>query len=125
MDIFARHPNHDAWLASQVQKEPRVSNALLSAIGPVVYAIQTRDGLIKIGHTGNLATRAKQVGYGQASIIGFIRGARSDERAIHKRLDGLAVRGHEWYPWAPEVLAVVNEMRAHWGMPEIHEPRAA
>jgi hypothetical protein len=124
VDIFAHGDRHDAWLESQTWAT-KVTDPLLRAIGAVVYAIQTRDGLIKIGYTTDLARRCKQVGYGHESIIGLIQGERSDEQAIHARLDGMAVRGHEWYPWTPPVLAVVNEMRTHWGMPEITEPRAA
>jgi hypothetical protein len=104
---------------------PRVTSGLLGALGHVVYAVQTRDGNIKIGFTTDLAQRCIQVGYGQKSIIGFIRGEMADEMAVHRRLDGLAVKGREWYPWHPEVVAVVNEMRAEWGIEPITEPRAA
>ena len=119
--------NYFAPLIADLQHEavPRVSHDLLRAIGPVVYAIQTKDGLIKIGWTSDLARRSGQVGYGQRAIIGFMRGDLADELAIHARLKGLAVRGREWYPWHSQVLAVVNEMRAGWGIDPIIEPRSA
>lgn len=102
---------------------PRVTSGLLKALGHVVYAIQTRDGNIKIGFTTDLAHRCTQVGYGQKAIIGFMRGEMSDETAIHRRLNGLAVHGREYYPWHPQVIAVVNEMRDQWGIEPITEPR--
>ena len=104
---------------------PHVTSGLLKAVGHVVYAVQTKDGNIKIGFTANLPQRCSQIGYGPRSIIGFMRGELADELAIHGRLKGLAVRGREYYPWHPEVVAVVNEMRAEWGIEPITEPRAA
>jgi len=117
---------HNVSVAAAEQvRVPRVTSDLLNALGHVVYAIQTKDGNIKIGFTTNLAQRCRQVGYGHKAIIGFIRGEMADEMAVHHRLDGLAVKGREWYPWHPEVVAVVNEMRAEWGIEPITEPRAA
>lgn len=104
---------------------PRVTSDLLNSLGHVVYAIQTRDGHIKIGFTTRLANRCGQLGGGPKSLIGFVRGELADESAIHARLKGLAIRGREYYPWHPRVVAVVNEMRAEWGIEPITEPRAA
>lgn len=127
MSHATRKRNYVAPLTTDLQHEsvPHISNELLRAIGPVVYAVQTKDGLIKIGWTTDLGHRCNQIGYGQRSIIGFIRGDRADELAIHSRLEGLAVRGREWYPWHPQVVDVVNEMRVQWGIVPITEPRPA
>lgn len=47
----------------------------------------------------------------------ILNGTLAEERAIHARLSGHAVRGREWYPEDdPEVLAVVNEMRDSLGL---------
>ena len=125
VDIFAHRERHDAWLQSQGADTPRVTDALLRAIGPVVYAVQSDDGLIKIGHTTDLARRCKQVGYGHKAIIAFRQGTRADELAIHTHLKGHATQGREWYPWHPAVIGIINEMRADLGITPISSPRAA
>jgi hypothetical protein len=129
-DMAKRNYHYDATRATLVNeleqvRVPRITPDLLNALGHVVYAVQTKDGHVKIGFTTDLAHRASQVGYGHKAIIGFMRGEMADEMAVHRRLDGLAVKGREWYPWHPEVVAVVNEMRAEWGIEPITEPRAA
>ena len=88
--------------------------ALLTCLGPVVYAIQTGD-LIKIGHTTNLAKRAAVLG-GYSNLLAWRPGTLDDEQAIHASLHGVAVRGREYYPAVPQVLAVVNEMRNGLGL---------
>lgn len=96
--------------AGQAPAESR--SRTLNSLGPVVYAIRTPDGLIKIGFTKRLAVRASALA-GLDKLLAIRLGATfDDEQAIHASLDGLAVRGREYYPPAPEVLAVVNEMRA-------------
>lgn len=117
------HRYHDEFEAADPL--PRVSDALLSALGPVVYAVQTRSGLIKIGHTTDLARRCKQTGYGHKSIIAFRQGTRADELAIHTHLKGHAIKGREWYSWQPAVIDIINEMRADLGITPITSPRAA
>lgn len=110
---------HERWLDQQNFESPPVRDEMIAAIGPVVYAIRAKSGHVKIGHTSNLARRCKQVGRGRKSILGFAPGTREDEDAIHRRLDGLATEGREWYPDCDEVLAVVNEMRAALGVEEL------
>lgn len=107
------------WVDENRHEQRVPLTPILEAIGPVVYAIRTKDGRVKIGHTSNLARRCKQVGSGMKSILGFTPGTREDEGAIHRRLDGLATEGREWYPECDEVLAVVNEMRAALGVGEL------
>lgn len=98
---------------------------LLAEVGPVIYAIRTGDDLIKIGYTTDLASRQRNFGKAQLGEFGHILaarpGTRQDEQAIHQRLKGLAARGWEYYPWRPEVVAVVNEMRASLGLGPLDE----
>jgi hypothetical protein len=103
---------------SQDGQRPTSVKRDMAALGPVVYAIRV-DGLIKIGHTSNLSTRAYHLG-GWRHLIGWARGDLNDEQAIHDRLAGHAVRGHEWYPEDdPQVLHIVNDMRAALGIPAL------
>lgn len=97
---------------------PAERNAAMRAFGSVVYACRLPDGVIKIGHTGDLATRTRAIG---GELLAFVPGTFDDEHAIHARLADHVHHGREWYFPTPGVLAVVNEMRARLGM----EPVAA
>lgn len=93
--------------------------AILEALGPVVYAIRTKDQLIKIGFTGNLAARRRHLSTRREDMLGFFRGTLEDEQAIHAQLVPFRARGREYYHPTPEVLAVVNDMRADIGLSPI------
>lgn len=88
-------------------------HAALTALGEVVYAIRC-DDVIKVGHTTNLGARCYKLG--SDDILGFMPGTLDDEQALHQRLAPHLARGREWYHPAPEVLAVVNDMRAVIGL---------
>jgi len=92
--------------------------AFLSALGPAVYAVKIPGGIIKIGYTTNPANRVQSLGLGSKSLLAMLfNGTRADEQAIHARLKGHAVKGLEWYSDTdPDVIAVVNEMRATMGL---------
>ena len=96
--------------------------AVLNALGPLVYAASTRDGLVKIGFTAHLAQRVGEFG-GMRAILAIRLGCTmSDEQAIHSALNANpanVARGIEWYHPTDEVLDVVNTMRADIGMPPI------
>jgi len=100
-------------------KRPALTRAsALAALGPVVYAVRVGDR-IKIGYTSNLYRRLKK--FGVHDVLAFRPGTFDTELEIHHRLSAYAVEGREWYAPVPEVLAVVNEMRAVLGL----EPVAA
>jgi len=103
-----------------IRPERRLSRAAaLRAFGPVVYAVRLPDGIVKIGHTTNLARRLNRL---QAEeVLAFKPGTYEDEQAIHDRLVEHVAHGREYYRPVPAVIAVVNELRAHFGM----EPIAA
>lgn len=95
---------------------PSDAGHILAALGPVVYALRSRDGYIKIGHTSNLAARRRHYSSKPSDLFGFRRGTEQDERDIHETLRPFRARGHEYYHWTPEVLAVVNDMREELGL---------
>lgn len=84
----------------------------------MVYACRLVDGIIKIGCTGDLASRLRTVGSG-AELLGFMPGDFADERAIHQTLTAHRARGREYYHPTPAVLAVVNEMRDRFDLPHL------
>ncbi len=85
----------------------------------VVYAVQFPDGIIKIGCTGDLATRLSAFQADKGALLGFRFGEYEDEQALHASLKAHVARGREWYHPAPEVLAVVNDMRTAFNLPPI------
>lgn len=89
---------------------------VLTALGEVVYAIRTKDRLIKIGHTTNLATRRRHFSSRPKDLLAFAPGTLDDEQTIHAALTPFRARGHEYYHPVPEVLTVVNEMREDLGL---------
>lgn len=82
----------------------------------VVYAMRMPDGAIKIGRSVNLANRCYQL-HGQ--ILGFLPGGHDEEQQIHRDLRAHRVRGKEYYSATAAVMAVVNEMRQPFGLPQI------
>lgn len=84
------------------------------AMGPVVYAATSRDGLVKIGFTTNLARRLLPFG-GWKSLLAALPGTYDEEQQIHASLAAHVARGREYYHRHPDVLAIVNEMRARMG----------
>lgn len=82
--------------------------------GEFIYAVRTPDGSIKIGHTTNADRRLRF--YGSASRpLALVRGTRRMESVIHASLRPYVARGREYYHVTPEVLAVVNHLRAKMG----------
>lgn len=87
-------------------------------VGPVVYAIRMKDGIIKIGHTTSIYERALALG-GLNALLALRAGTLDDEQAIHRALQPYRARAIEYYYPVPEVLAVVNEMRVAMQMDPI------
>lgn len=92
----------------------------LRNLGPVVYALRLDDDIIKIGYTTDLVDRERTVrrqGNSTTSeLLAVMLGTYNDEQALHARLEPFRAHGIEYYHPTPEVLAVVNEMRASIGM---------
>lgn len=89
--------------------------------GPVIYAIKLRDGMVKIGHTTDIANRVHAYDCGFDGLLALKPGTLQDEQAIHATLVAHRAMGREYYHPTPEVLAVVNDLRATFGF----EPIAA
>lgn len=91
----------------------------IQADGLLIYAVLTKDGLVKIGATRDLAQRRHRINGGTAQILAIKPGTRADELAIHHSLRGHAVEGREYYLPTPAVLKIVNAMRAPLGLEPI------
>lgn len=89
-------------------------------LGPVVYFVRTDSGLIKIGHTVDLANRIKAYG-GWRTLLAVQPGTRDDEHALHVRFADDLAEGREFFRASTGLLAYVNDVREPLGM----EPVAA
>lgn len=97
--------------------------ALQAVAGSLIYAVRTRDGLIKIGVTTNFMVRSQGIIGGVDEVLAFKAGTRDDEQAIHRSLAGHTSHGREYYYPTRAVLKVVNEMRGALGLdPVVHRP---
>jgi hypothetical protein len=111
-------PLHVGNLSRPGDRDKTTRCAALRALGPGVYAIRTRHGHIKIGYSIDLGRRVGQLA--AQDVLGFvIGGTYDDEQAIHRHLQGHAVRGREYYPETTEVLEVVNLMRQRIGLSDL------
>lgn len=92
---------------------------LCQDLPPVVYFMRTRDDLIKIGHTRDLAARKYHFGSGWTHILAILPGSRDDERAMHHRFADHLARGKEYFHPAPDVISYINGLRAKLGVSPI------
>lgn len=85
----------------------------MRAVGEVLYAVRC-DGLVKIGHTSNLAGRFKDLR--AVEVLALWPGATyDDEQELHRQLADHLHHGREWYYPTPGVFAVVNDLRERLG----------
>lgn len=108
-------PTTDGLMRSSRRPSRAAALKALSQLGPVIYAIATPAGLIKIGYTSDLGKRLrkfKDFGAGDAQVLAFAFGSPEDERALHHNLRDALAAGREWYTPTADVLHVINEWRA-------------
>jgi hypothetical protein len=74
-----------------------------------------RERYIKIGTTTDLRRRAAAL---NATVLARYPGSYSKEARLHARFADLRRHG-EWFEPGPELLALVNEIRASEGLPQI------
>ncbi len=84
-------------------------------LGPCVYAVRTDDGLVKIGHSTDLANRIKAYG-GWDALLVAVPGTRDDEASLHQQFAKHRAHGREFYTPHAEVMAFVNERRIRMGL---------
>jgi hypothetical protein len=108
---YYRHP-----LVVDQRNAPCVSRTqALASLPPVVYFMRMPDGIIKIGHSGDMAHRMSVLG---GELLAFTPGDRTDERAHHKRFAHCLDHGREWFRPEPDLITYVNDLRAGLGLPE-------
>lgn len=102
--------------------------AAMRMLGAVVYAARLADGTIKIGWTERFDLRLHWLKHHveqDVELLAFRPSSYEDEQGLHASLTDHRATGdnyaltREYYDPAPEVLAVVNEMRAGLNMPPV------
>lgn len=83
----------------------------------VLYAIRIKGGVIKIGCSAQIRKRRNWIQ--GVEILALVPGDFDQEAAIHAQLAAHVHHGREWYNPTPEVLAVVNDMRAEFNLDPI------
>lgn len=97
----------------------RSKTAQARDIGPLVYFIRSRDDLIKIGYTADLANRCMWFG-GWSTVLAIVAGATmADEHALHERFAESLARGREYFHPTPDLIGHINEIRGRLGVPAI------
>ncbi len=74
-----------------------------------VYFIRADNGLVKIGHSSDVARRLANLrlaNAGDLDVFRVIDGGRQTERWLHKRFHALRIRG-EWFEFHPDTTTVV------------------
>lgn len=95
--------------------QSRMSRAeALRTLGPVLYAVRLRDGLIKIGYTARMDDRLYH--FRGCEVLAFKQALAEDEQPVHNGLKAHLAHGQEYYHPTPEVLAVVNDWREALGL---------
>lgn len=115
MRVYARHPDYLEEVGPPDPHRLSQRQALLllqQANASLLYAMRTDDRLVKIGCSSNLAQRHYEFGF---KFLAIQVGTFEDEAALHQRLRSQVARGQEFYHPTPEVLRIVNEMRASIG----------
>lgn len=74
-----------------------------------------REHLIKIGTTTDLRRRAQQL---NAEILARTPGSYAEEKRLHHRFASLRRHG-EWFEPAPELMSLINAIRAEEGLPAL------
>lgn len=111
--------------APLVQQVSHTRREALALLGPSLYAVWLPNlGAVKIGFSTNLYNRLKSITSDAGepgTLLAVAPGAtRADEQAIHDSLpDNDRARGREYYRPTPDVVAVVNTMRARTQLPPL------
>jgi len=112
-NLWADEPTASRYTDRRIPRETYLRCHAVRALQngrSMLYAFRLADGIIKIGCSRDVARRINA--YPGADILAFRFGDFEDEQALHRSLAASVARGREYYHPTPEVLAVVNEMRA-------------
>lgn len=109
--------NRDRGRARRRGHTPTTAPQAAREIGSCVYFIRCNDGLIKIGFTTNLAGRRAAYGPGWDRVLAALPGTLAHEKACHALHADHLAKGREYFYPHPDLLAHINEIREHLGVP--------
>lgn len=99
------------------RRQQRELHRSLNALGSVVYFIRFGT-YVKIGYTAHLQARLKSLGRSVSDVLAVMPGGFAEEQELHQRFTKARVINELFDP-TPEVLALINELRAKAGVPLI------
>jgi hypothetical protein len=100
---------------------PDTKQQLSDQLGPCIYAIFTKDKLIKIGFSANIHNRHRWYGKWDRVLL-VMPGMLEDEKALHERFARFRARGNEYYKPVRSILEWINEERRLVGVSELRLP---
>lgn len=115
--VLAAYGHLSAGQALRLKHEE--ARSALRALGPVIYAVETVDDLIKIGHSRDLANRLQAYGitvYDMRRLLMVRSGTVLEELKLHEHFAPYVARGREYYHRAPEVIEYINAVRRQMGV---------
>jgi hypothetical protein len=110
--------------AQALRRQRQAQLTAMADMGPVIYAVLTDDGLIKIGHTRSIHERLRKYGITARSMDRLLMvkpGTTTDELRIHALFADHLARGREYYHPVAEILLFVNTVRQQLGVPVIRQ----
>lgn len=87
----------------------------LRSLGQVVYLVRVED-CIKIGTTGNLHERLRNLHVKRTALLAVIPGGRDEELALHERFAASLHHGREWFTPTPDIFEYANQIRVAAGI---------
>lgn len=93
---------------------------------PVIYAFRLPDDVIKIGWSASLDNRRRTLKAKWPDLLAIKPGTLEDEQRLHRRIPS-SHRHHavEYYLPTPQIIAMLNQWRADFGVEPIPLASAA
>jgi hypothetical protein len=99
---------------SAAKTRSRVLQQQMDEVGHVVYFVQFGP-YVKIGHTGRLHSRLKQLKRSPKDLLAIVPGDWHTEQEFHRRFASARIYA-ELFRWSPDLLAYVNGLREAAGV---------
>lgn len=97
-------------------RSPERKTQIAAELGPCVYFIRSGD-CIKIGHTGNIAKRRRELHAEWDDVLAVYPGTYDDEQKLLAQFVEHLDHGYEWFRPAQPILDHINTVRAGFGLP--------
>jgi hypothetical protein len=97
--------------SSQVHRKAR------TGLESVVYYVRLKHGPIKIGYTTSVSGRVRGLRLTMPNVLAVEPDGRAKEKFRHEQFAALRIGTPEDFTDGPDLLALIAELRAHFGNP--------